>query len=72
MATPTNSPFNFDGSGWVINFGDGNTVKASGNSGANEAAQTPATGGSLLGNLGINQNMLLIAAVVLLLMRRNR
>jgi hypothetical protein len=65
----TNSPFNFDGSGWVINFGDGNSVKAEGNSAANASAQSPAgAGGGLLA--GIDTNMLLIAAAVLLLMRR--
>lgn len=67
----TNTPFNFDGSGWTINFGDGNTVKTAGNSGANQAAQSPATSAGLLGSLaGINPNMLLIGAAVLLLMRR--
>jgi hypothetical protein len=67
----TNSPFNFDDSGWVINFGDGNTVKAEGNSGANQSSQSPATSSGLLGNLGgINPNMLLVGAAVLLLMRR--
>ncbi|MBV6324365.1 hypothetical protein [Duganella violaceipulchra] len=68
--TSTNTPFNFDDSGWVINFGDGNAVKAEGNSGANQAAQSPASGG-LLGSLGgLNPNMLLIGAAVLLLLRR--
>jgi hypothetical protein len=68
----TNTPFNFDDSGWVINFGDGNTVKAEGNSGANQSAQSP-VGGGALGGLGlgnINPNMLLIGAAVLLLLRR--
>lgn len=67
----TNTPFNFDGSGWVINFGDGNSVKAEGNSGANQAAQSPAASAGLLGSLGgLNPNMLLIGAAVLLLLRR--
>lgn len=67
----TNTPFDFDGSGWVVNFGDGNTVRAEGNSGANQAAQSPAGAGGLLGGLsGINPNMLLIGAAVLLMLRK--
>ena len=67
----SNTPFNFDGSGWVINFGDGNSVKAEGNSAANASTQTPAgAGGGLLA--GIDQNMLLIGGAALLLLMRRR
>jgi hypothetical protein len=71
VQVPVNTPFNFDGSGWVINFGDGNSVKAGGNTGANQSAQTPdgaGSGGGLLA--GINPNMLLIGAAVLVLLRK--
>lgn len=39
LALPMNTPFNFDSSGWVVNFGT-NSGSASGNTGANGAQQT--------------------------------
>lgn len=72
VGTPINTPFNFDGSGWVVNFGNGNTTEARGNSGANQAAQSPSGngGGGLLAGLGFDPKYLLLAGAVYLLMRR--
>jgi hypothetical protein len=75
VQTPISTPFNFDGSGWVINFGDGNEVRAAGNTGANQTQQTPesAGGGASSGLIpGIHNQTLVIAAVVLFLMMRKK
>jgi hypothetical protein len=68
VALPINTPFNFDGSGWVINFGDGNSSSATGNKDANASQQTPSAGGSsgLLGGLSTSTVLLAVAAYFLL------
>ncbi len=40
ISMPNSLPVNIDGSGWVINFGNGNSSKAGGNTGANQTQQT--------------------------------
>ena len=71
VQTSANTPFNFDGSGWVINFGGSNKVNADGNSGANTATMPQSgAGGGLLA--GIDSNMLLLGGAVLLLMMRKK
>lgn len=71
VSVPINTPFNFDGSGWVINFGDGNTAAATGNKDANQASQTPSGGvAGLLAGLGLTPQMLLIAAAAYLVWKR--
>lgn len=66
----SNSPFDFDHSGWVVNFGDGATVRAEGNSGANQTAQTPSGAGGAGLLSGINPVYIGAALAVLFLMRR--
>lgn len=68
VSVPINTPFNFDGSGWVINFGDGNSTTATGNKDANASTQTPSAGGSsgLLGGMSPSTILLLVAAYFLL------
>jgi hypothetical protein len=72
VSTPISNPFNFDDSGWIINFGDGNSSSATGNKDANLTSQTPAASlggiGGLLG--GISPTMLLLAAAAYLLLKR--
>lgn len=50
LSLPMSSPTNIDGSGWVVNFGNGNSTDAKGNSGANQTQQTatahPSSSGS--------------------------
>lgn len=72
VQTPISNPFNFDGSGWVINFGAGNTTNAGGNSDANGTQQsgTPQGLSAMLG--GLDPAMLLIGAVVVLVIMRRR
>lgn len=72
VGTPIGNPFNFDGSGWVINFGNGNSTTASGNKDANGMTQTP-TGGTLagtLGSLGFDPKWLLLAGAAYFLLKR--
>lgn len=68
VSVPVNTPFNFDSSGWVINFGDGNSSSATGNRDANGTTQTPATttGAGILGGLSPSTLLLLAAAYLLL------
>jgi hypothetical protein len=40
ISLPLSTPTNIDGSGWVVNMGDGNSTKAGGNQGANTTSQT--------------------------------
>jgi hypothetical protein len=71
VQTPISNPFNFDGSGWVVNFGNGNTTTANGNKDANGTQQTgntPGGLGALLG--GMDPLMLLMIGGALLLMKR--
>jgi hypothetical protein len=71
IGTPISNPFNFDDSGWIVNFGNGNNANATGNRDANQTAQTPSAGGALGGILGgIQPNMLLLAAAAYFLLRR--
>lgn len=72
VGTPISNPFNFDGSGWVINFGNGNSTTASGNKDANSTTQTPSgqTAGGLLSGLGFDPKWLLLGAAAYLLMKR--
>lgn len=70
FGTPISTPFNFDHSGWVVNFGDGNSTTATGNRDANQTSQTPSGGmsiGSLLG--GLDPKWLLLAGAAYLLLR---
>lgn len=68
VSTSASNPFNFDHSGWVINFGDGNSTTATGNKDANATAQTPnASGGAgILGGMSMSTICLLVAAWFLL------
>jgi len=50
ISLPLSTPTNIDGSGWVVNFGNGNTSKAGGNSGANDTRQTSTPTASSLGS----------------------
>lgn len=71
ISTPISNPFNFDDSGWIINFGNGNSASATGNKDANQTTQTPSTGAGLSGLLGgIQPDMLLLAAAAYFLLRR--
>jgi hypothetical protein len=40
LSLPLSTPTNIDGSGWIVNFGNGNTSDAKGNTGANNTQQT--------------------------------
>jgi len=72
VGTPISNPFNFDGSGWVINFGNGNSTTASGNKDANGTVQTPSgqTLGGVLGGLGFDPKWLLLAGAAYFLIKR--
>lgn len=74
VQTPISNPFNFDGSGWVVNFGGSNTTSTGGNKDANRTdnAQTPpGVLGGLSGALGgIDPVLLAVAAGAFLLMRK--
>jgi hypothetical protein len=76
VQTPISNPFNFDGSGWVINFGNGNSTSAKGNEGANQTdqTQTPAgTPGGLASALGlgsVDPMLLLLGVGAFLLLRK--
>ena len=61
VGTPISNPFNFDGSGWVINFGNGNST-----------TQTPSgqTAGGLLSGMGFDAKWLLLIGAAYLLMKR--
>lgn len=52
LSMPLSTPTNIDGSGWVVNFGNGNTTRASGNSGANDTHQTATPTASSMGSAG--------------------
>ena len=68
--TPINTPFNFDSSGWNIMFqGSGNNATATGNRDANASAQTT-PGAGLGAMLGFDPKWLLLAAAVVLLLKR--
>lgn len=67
--TPISNPFNFDSSGWVVNFGNGNSTTATGNRDANQTAQTT-PGAGLGAMLGFDPKWLLLAGAVVLLIRR--
>jgi hypothetical protein len=70
ISTPITTPFNFDGSGWIVNFGNGNSSDATGNRDANRTTPTSGIGG-LSGMLGgISPNMIVLAAVAYLLLRK--
>lgn len=69
VGTPISNPFNFDGSGWIVNFGNGNSASATGNKEANQTAQaTPSGLGGILS--GANMNLVILGAVVILLLRK--
>jgi hypothetical protein len=75
VQTPISNPFNFDGSGWVVNFGGSNTTSTRGNEGANQTdqTQTPAGAGGLSSALGlgsIDPMILLLGAGAFLLLRK--
>jgi hypothetical protein len=72
VQTPISTPFNFDGSGWVINLGGSNTTNAGGNSDANRTDQTQTTPGALGGMLGGIDPMLIGLGVVVFLLLRQR
>lgn len=52
ISLPLSTPTNIDGSGWVVNFGNGNTSKSGGNTGANDTRQTSTPTASSLGSGG--------------------
>jgi hypothetical protein len=75
VMTPISNPFNFDGSGWVVNFGGSNTTTAKGNEGANQTdqTQTPSGAGSLASSLGlgsVDPMLLLLGVGAFLLLRK--
>lgn len=71
VSTPNSNPFNFDGSGWIINFGNGNSASATGNKDANQTAQTPTASAAGLGFLGnLSPNMLLLIAAAYFLLKK--
>lgn len=72
VGTPISTPNAYDGSGWVVNFGNGNSNDARGGTGANTTAQNPQGlgGGGLLGNLGFDPKLLLLAAAAYLILTR--
>lgn len=71
IGTPIGNPFNFDSSGWVVNFGNGNSTTASGNKDANGMTQTPSgqTVGGMLAGFDMKW-LLLIGAAYLVLKNR--
>lgn len=73
VQTPNSNPFNFDGSGWVVNIhSDGNTATASGSKDANGTQQTGSPGGAAGLLAGIDPLYLVIGGVVFVLMMRRR
>lgn len=69
ISVPVVTPFNFDGSGWVVNMGGSNRTNAGGNSDANGTQQTPTAtggGGGILG--GLNPVTLCVLAAAWLLL----
>lgn len=72
VQTPISNPFNFDGSGFVVNFGGSNKTNAGGNSDANATSQTGTPGGSSGLLAGIDPAMLMLGGVVLLVLMRRR
>lgn len=76
LSLPVSTPYDFDGSGWVVNMGSpGASTTAGGNAGANATQQTAnptasgGTGGASAAgfNLGGNTVPLLLAALGLFL-----
>lgn len=68
VSSNISTPFNFDNSGWVVNFGNGNSASAGGNTDANGTRQSPgaASGGGILGGLSSSTLLILVAAYFLL------
>jgi hypothetical protein len=68
VSSNVSTPFNFDNSGWVVNFGNNNGTSAGGNTDANGTRQSPGAGSAagILGGVSPSTLLILVAAYFLL------